>query len=108
MYQSKIDTIKANLENTMEMTTKEIERLEDYKEETYWYIRDIEDRIFDIEHGYFDEPVYDHKAVHRDYLKALADLDEQKDLYEIICDELAAMKQALKRIDEALDVMAGI
>lgn len=104
MKQSKIDTIRANLKITMDLTVEEIDHLEDYKEEIYWAIRDLENEYEDLQ--YPEIPYYNDEYPRKRMREIERELEEQKELYGIICDELEAMKRTLKRIDDALDAMA--
>ena len=104
MKNSKIDTIRTNLENTMDLTVKEIERLEEYEEETYWTIRDLENEYEDLQ--YPAVPYYNDEYPRKRMREIERELDEQRELHTIIIDELSAMRATLANIDKALDAIA--
>lgn len=104
MKSSKIDTIRANLESTMELTAKEIERLEEYEDETYYTIKDLENEYEDLQ--YPDAPYYNDEYPRKRMKEIERELDEQRELHTIIIDELASMRETLANIDKALDAIA--
>ena len=106
MKNSKIDTIRMNLENTMELTAKEIERLEEYEDETYYTIKDLENELEDLR--YPDIPYYNDEYPRKHMREIENELEEQRELHSTIIDELMNLRKALRNIDKALDAMDEI
>ena len=103
MKQSKIDTIRRNLEISADLTVEEIERLEEYKEEAHYTIRELENEYEELQFPFV--PYYNDEYPRKRMREIENEIEEQRELYGIICDEIADMKKALKSINDALDAI---